>query len=140
MSERQDIFTGRRMEWRWVGVGVFVDLGMATLLAAVVAALGGNVTSPGVIVGVTTLAFGLGGVVVGLLSPGYTAWEAGIASLVAAAIAILLAARILDFAQGIIVLLPVAALWGLLCGLAGGRLGEGLQSSRQAREKRRSDT
>ena len=135
MSERQDIYTGRRMEWRWVGVGVFVDLGMATLLAAVLAALGQDVTSLAVIVGVTTLSFGLGGVVVGLLSPGYTAWEAGIASLVAAAVALLLAARIL-FAEGIVVLLPVAALWGLLCGLAGGRLGEHLQDARRDPETR----
>lgn len=132
MSERQDIFTGRRMEWRWVGVGIFVDLGMATLLAAVVAALGQDVTALGVIVAVTTLSFGLGGVVVGVLSPGYTAWEAGIASLAAAAVALLLAARIL-FAEGIVVLLPVAALWGLLCGLAGGRLGEHIQNARAGR-------
>lgn len=134
MGERQDIFTGRQMEWRWVGVGVFVDLGMATLLAAVVAALGSEVTSPAIIVGLTTLSFGLGGVIVGLLSPGYTAWEAGIASLVAAGVAVLLAARILDFAEGIVVLLPVAGLWGLLCGLAGGRLGEHLQNARRDRE------
>jgi hypothetical protein len=131
MDERQDIFSGRHFEWRWVGVGIFVVLGMATLLAAVVAALGLEVTSSGAVVVVTTLSFGLGGAVVGLLSPGYTAWEAGVASLVAAVVAILLAARILDFAEGIIVLLPVAALWGLLCGLAGGRLGERFQASRQ---------
>jgi hypothetical protein len=134
VGERQDIFTGRQMEWRWVGVGVFVELGMATLLAAVLAALGQDVTSLGAVVGVTTLSFGLGGVVVGLLSPGYTAWEAGVASLAAAAVALLLAARILDFAEGIVVLLPVAALWGLLCGLAGGRLGEHLQNARRDRE------
>jgi hypothetical protein len=140
MSERQDIFTGRHMEWRWVGIGIFVDLGMATLLAAVMAALGRDVTSLGVIVGVTTLSFGLGGAVVGLLSPGYTAWEAGIASLAAAGVALLLAARILHFAEGIVVLLPVAALWGLLCGLAGGRLGEHLQSSRRASRTPGSDT
>lgn len=131
MDERQDIFSGRHFEWRWVGVGVFVVLGMATLLGSVVAALGLDVTSFAAIVMVTTLAFGLGGVVVGLLSPGYTAWEAGFASLAAAILAILLAARILDFAEGILVLLPVAALWGLLCGLGGGRLGERLQISRR---------
>jgi len=130
MADRQDIFSGRRIEWVWIGVGLFVVLGLATLLAAVVAALGLEVTSLGAIAFVTTLSFAVGGAVVGLLSPGYTAWEAGIASLVAAAIAVLLAARILAFAQGIVVLLPVAALWGLLCGLAGGRLGEYLQERR----------
>jgi len=130
MADRQDIFSGRRIEWVWIGVGLFVVLGLATLLAAVVAALGLEVTSLGAIAFVTTLSFAVGGAVVGLLSPGYTAWEAGIASLVAAAIAVLLAARILAFAQGIVVLLPVAALWGLLFGLAGGRLGEYLQERR----------
>lgn len=133
MGERQDIYAGNRMEWRWVGVGIFVDLGMATLLAAVAAALGRDVTSPGILVGLTTLSFGVGGIVVGLLSPGYTAWEAGIASLVAAVVAILLAARILHFAEGIVVVLPVAALWGLLCGLIGGRFGEHLQRTQRAK-------
>ena len=80
----------------------------------------------------TTIAFGVGGAVVGLLSPGYTAWEGGIASLLAAVVAILLASRLLESAEGIVVVLPVAGLWGMLCGLAGGYVGELLQSSRQS--------
>ncbi|MGI9592049.1 MAG: hypothetical protein ACR2P8_11825 [Myxococcota bacterium] len=132
MDERQDIYSGRQIEWRWIGVGVLVVTGLTTLLAAVAAAIGINVASLRVLLLLTTLAFGLGGAVVGLLSPGYTAWEAGIASLLAAAAAILLASRLLEFAEGLLVVLPVAGLWGLLCGLAGGYLGERLQSSRDA--------
>ena len=129
MDDRQDIYSGRRIEWRWIGVGVLVVTGLATLLAAVAAAIGVDVTSLGILLPLTTLAFGLGGTLVGMLSPGYTAWEAGIASLLAAGAAIVLASRLLDFAEGLMVALPFAALWGLLCGLAGGWLGERLQGS-----------
>jgi len=127
MEERQDIYSGRPLAWRWVGVGVLVVLGTASLTAAILAALRVDLGSLPVLVLVTSLAFAVGGVVVGLLSPGYTAWEAGIASVVAASAALFLATRLLIGGYGLLVLLPLVVGWGLLCGLAGGWLGERLQ-------------
>jgi hypothetical protein len=127
MEERQDIYSGRPLAWRWVGVGILVVLGTASLTAAVLAALRVDVGSLPALVLVTSVAFGVGGAVVGLLSPGYTAWEAGIASVVAASAALFLATRLLIGGYGLLVLLPLVIGWGLLCGLAGGWLGERLQ-------------
>ena len=127
MEERQDIYSGHPLAWRWVGVGILVVLGTATLAAAVLAALGVDVRSLPALALVTSVAFGVGGAVVGLLSPGYTAWEAGIASVVAASGALFLATRLLLGGHGLFVLFPLVIGWGLLCGLAGGRLGERLQ-------------
>ncbi len=129
MDELQDLYSGRRIEWRWVLVGTLIVLGMESFLGALGASLGLEVTSVGVFVAVTTIAFALGGVVIGVMSPGYTAWEAGYASLIAALGIVFLAIRLLDFAGGLTALLPVALLWGLLCGLAGGWIGERFQRS-----------
>lgn len=126
MDERQDIHSGRRLEWRWVGVGTLIVLGMQTLLGALLAALGADAASWPFVVLEVTVAFALGGVVVGLLSPGYTAWEAGFASVIAAAGLVFLASRLLG-SEGLLRVLPVAVCWGLLCGLAGGWVGERLQ-------------
>ena len=127
MEERQDLYSGRRIEWRWVLAGALIVLGMQSFLGALCASLGAQVTSLGVFLGVTTIAFALGGVIVGMMSPGYTAWEAGYASLLSAIGIVFLAVRLLDFAGGLMGLLPIATLWGLLCGLAGGWLGERFQ-------------
>ncbi len=129
MDERQDLYSGRSIEWRWVLVGTLIVLGMESFLGALGASLGMEITSVGVFVVVTTVAFALGGVVIGVMSPGYTAWEAGYASLIAALGIVFLAIRLLDFAGGLTALLPVALLWGLLCGLAGGWIGERFQRS-----------
>ncbi len=129
MDELQDLYSGRRIEWRWVLVGTLIVLGMESFLGALGASLGLEVTSVGVFVAVTTIAFALGGVVIGVMSPGYTAWEAGYASLIAALGIVFLAIRLLDFAGGLTALLPIALLWGLLCGLAGGWIGERFQRS-----------
>ncbi len=129
MDERQDLYSGRSIEWRWVLVGTLIVLGMESFLGALGASLGMEITSVGVFVVVTTVAFALGGVVIGVMSPGYTAWEAGYASLIAALGIVFLAIRLLDFAGGLTALLPVALLWGLLCGLAGGWIGERFQAS-----------
>jgi len=133
MQERQDIYSGQALAWRWVGVGILVVLGTATLSAALLAALGVGVDSLPVLFVVTSLAFGVGGAVVGLLSPGYTAWEAGIASVVAAGGALFLATRLMPGGHGLVVLFPLAIGWGLLCGLAGGWLGERIQHRGRAR-------
>ncbi len=127
MEDRQDLYSGRGIEWRWVLVGTLIVLGMESFLGALGASLGFEITSISAFVVVTTIAFTLGGVVIGVMSPGYTAWEAGYASLISSAGIVFLAIRLLDFAGGLMALLPIATLWGLLCGLAGGWLGERLQ-------------
>lgn len=128
MDTGQDIYSGQKMEWRWVLVGTLIMLGMQSLLAALLAAFGaeaGGWASVGV---TTTLAFVLGGVVIGVMSPGYTAWEAGFASVLAAGGMVFVASRLLAFGGGLVVILPLAVLWGLLFGLAGGWVGEKMQS------------
>jgi len=127
MEQRQDIYSGRHMEWRWVAVGVVVIAGMGTLLAALLAAFHIDVAGWGAASLVVTAAFALGGLVIGMLSPGYTVWEAGFASVIAASALVLLAGRLLEAGSGVFVLLPLALGWGLVCGLVGGRIGEWIQ-------------
>ena len=129
MSERQDIYSGQGIGWRWVGVGVLIVLGTQSLIGAVLAAIGLDVASLATLVVLISLGFFTGGAVVGLLSPGYTAWEAGFASVIAALGTVFLAARLLEFGQGLVALVPIAVGWGLLCGLAGGFVGERLQGA-----------
>lgn len=125
---RQDLYSGRRIEWRWVGVGALIVLGLETLLASSFAALGREFTSLLVFWPATTIAFLVGGFVIGLLSPGWTVWEAGFASAVAVAWTGFLVARLLG--APFVSVLPVGLTWGLLCGLAGGWLGERMQHRR----------
>jgi hypothetical protein len=129
VDERQDIYSGHRFVWRWVLVGTLIVLGTQALLTAFIAAFGVQVVSIGVFALTTTIAFLLGGAVIGWMSPGYTAWEAGFASVLAAAGSLFLGIRLLDFGDGLVVVTPIAVGWGLLCGLAGGWLGERLQRS-----------
>ena len=127
--ESQDIYSGGRITWRWVWVGVLVVLGMATLLAATAVALGASSTAFSTYFVSSIVAFVLGGVVIGWLSPGHTPWEAGVASLIAAAWMAFLAMRLLDFVgTGAGPALPVGLAIGLGCGLAGGWIGEKLQA------------
>ena len=130
MSERQDIYSAGGIGWRWVLVGVLIVLGTQTLVAAVFAAFGREVDSLTGAFLVATVGFLTGGAVIGMLSPGYTAWEAGFASVLAALGSVFLAARLLD-AGGLVALVPIAVGWGLLCGLAGGWLGEHLQAAKR---------
>jgi hypothetical protein len=129
MDDREDIYSGRRIAWQWVLVGVLITLGMQSLLGATMAAVGVDVTDWTVVFVVSTVGFALGGIVIGLMSPGYTAWEAGFASVAAAGGLVFLASRLLAFASGLVAILPLAVVWGLLCGLAGGWIGERIQSS-----------
>lgn len=115
-------------------VGALIVLGLETLLGSTLAALGEPVASLGVFLFVTTVAFLVGGGVIGWMSPGYTPWEAGFASVLAALGTMGLAVRLLNFGQGFYVALPIALVVGLLCGLAGGRIGERIQS--RARSER----
>lgn len=110
-------------------VGALIVLGTESLLGATLAALGMELTSVGVLLPATTVAFLVGGGVIGWLSPGYTMWEAGFASVISATGTLFLAVRLLNFGEGFLTTLPIALLWGLLCGLAGGRLGERIQSA-----------
>ncbi len=127
--ERQDIYSGRPIEWRWVLVGALIVLGLESLLGTTLAALGVEVASLGSLLFATTVAFLVGGGVIGWLSPGYTPWEAGFASVLAGTGTVFLAVRLLNFGEGFLVTLPIVMGWGLLCGLAGGYLGERIQGS-----------
>lgn len=130
MTEREDIYSGHRIAWRWVLVGTLIVLGTQTLLSAVLAALGVDLTSLAIYTLTTTVAFVVGGAVIGALSPGYTAWEAGYASLLAAAGILFLTIRLVPFTGGLVALTPITLVSGLLCGLGGGWIGERLSGSR----------
>jgi hypothetical protein len=129
MEEREDIYSGRRMEWRWVMVGTLIMLGMQSLAAALLVAFGADPGGWAVAGIATSLAFFVGGIVIGIMSPGYTAWEAGFASVLAAGGMVLVASRLLAFGRGLVAIVPLAILWGLLLGLAGGWVGERIQAS-----------
>lgn len=102
-------------------------LGVECLVGATLAAFGLPITSLGVFLLATTIAFFVGGGLIGWMSPGYTPWEGGFACVLAALGTVFLAARLLDFGDGFLVTVPVALAWGLVCGLAGGYLGEHIQ-------------
>ena len=109
-------------------VGALIVLGLETLIGSVLAAFGQEVGSLGVFLFATTVAFLVGGGVIGWMSPGYTPWEAGFASVLAALGTVGLAVRLLHFGDGFYVTVPVALVVGLLCGLAGGKIGERIQA------------
>lgn len=129
MEEREDIYSGNAIEWRWVVVGSLIVIGTQTLIGAVLSSLGVEIASLSAFVMGVTVGFLVGGFVIGWMSPGYTAWEAGFASVLAAAGSVFVAAKLLAFAGGLMSLIPVAVGWGLLCGLLGGFLGEKVQSA-----------
>jgi hypothetical protein len=109
-------------------VGALIVLGLETLIGSTFAAFGQDVGSFGLFLFTTTAAFLIGGGVIGWMSPGYTPWEAGFAGLLAAFGTVGLAVRLLHFGDGFYVTVPVALAVGLLCGLAGGRIGERIQT------------
>lgn len=108
-------------------VGALIVLGLETLIGSTLAAFGQDVSSLGIFLFATTVAFLVGGGVIGWMSPGYTPWEAGFASVLAALGTVGLAVRLLHFGDGFYVTVPVALVVGLLCGLAGGKIGERIQ-------------
>ena len=125
-----DVYSGKSIEWRWVFVGTLIVLGLQSLLAAALSAAGLDLSAQFAWLLVTiTIAFFGGGILIGWMSPGYTPWEAGFASLLAAAATILLTIRLFAEAQGLEVMIPLAGFWGLACGLAGGKLGERIQGT-----------
>ena len=126
-SPRQDLYSGRRIEWRWVAVGALIVLGLETLVGSSLHALGvgDSPTSFSLFFVSTTVAFLVGGGVIGMLSPGWTIWEAGFASAIAVVWTGFLLARLLD--ASLVSTMPLGLAWGVLCGLAGGWVGERLQ-------------
>jgi peptidoglycan/LPS O-acetylase OafA/YrhL len=124
-----DVYSGKGIEWRWVLVGMLIVLGLQSLLAAALGAAGIDLSRFIWSFFTVTVAFSVGGVLIGWMSPGYTPWEAGFASLLAAAATILLTVRLFTETQGLEVLIPLAGFWGLACGLAGGKLGERIQGT-----------
>lgn len=113
-----------------MGVGALIVLGTESLLGALGASFGLSLTSfPVFLLGIT-IAFVSGGAIIGWMSPGWTTWEAGYASAIAACGTVALVMRLLDFGPGLFSTIPFALLWGLLCGVGGGWLGERLQGPR----------
>jgi len=126
--ESEDIYSGRQIVWRWVVVGTLVVLGTATLLGASLAAMGIHLErSLGALLLVVLVSYVIGGAITGWLSPGWTMWESGIASVVASLWLAFLALRLLRIESQALYLLPVGLLIGLGCGLLGGKIGERLQ-------------
>ena len=122
--------TSAHWEWRWVFVGAVIVVGLETLLTASFAAFGADPASMQVFLVATVLSFFTGGLLVGWLSPGWTIKEAGFASAFAVVWTGFLGMRLLDFEAGqLLFSLPAGALAGLLCGLAGGWVGEKIQHS-----------
>jgi hypothetical protein len=127
--ESEDIYSGKQIVWRWVLVGTLVVLGTATLLGASLIALGIHLEqSLGTMLLVILVAFVIGGAITGWLSPGWTMWESGLASMLASLWLAFLALRLLQIESQALYLLPLGLLLGLGCGLLGGRLGERLQT------------
>ena len=124
-----NLYSGKGVAWRWVFVGSLIVLGLQSLLAAVLAAAGADLARLLWLSITITGAFFAGGLLIGWMSPGYTLWEAGFASLLAAAATILLTVRLFAETQGLEALIPLAGAWGLVCGLAGGRIGERMQGT-----------
>lgn len=122
-----EVYEGKPVEWRWVLVGMLIVLGLQSLLVSLLAVAGADFRGLGVLAATTTVSFLGGGILIGWLSPGYTPWEGGFASALAAVGSILVTTSVYSAAHGIIVLVPIAGLWGLLCGLVGGKIGEMLQ-------------
>lgn len=115
-------------EWRWVFVGAVIVVGLETLLTASFAALGANPASMKVFLAATVLSFFTGGALIGWLSPGWTIKEAGFASAFAVVWTGFLGMRLLALETGnLMISLPAGALAGLVCGLAGGWVGEQIQ-------------
>ena len=124
-----NVYSGKAVAWRWVFVGMLIVLGIQALLAAVFAVVGADLAEFAWLAITITGAFFVGGLLIGWMSPGYTLWEAGFASVLAAAATILFTVRLFAEAQGLEALIPLAGAWGLVCGLAGGRLGEWMQGT-----------
>ena len=124
-----DVYSGKGIEWRWVFVGMLIVLGLQSLLGAALGAAGMDLSQFLWSFVTITVAFSVGGVLIGWMSPGYTPWEAGFASVLAAAATILLTVRLFTETQGLDVLIPLAGVWGLACGLLGGKLGERIQGT-----------
>lgn len=124
---RQDLYSGSAIAWRWVFVGALIVLGLEALVSSVLVAVGLPANSFGTLVAAMVLAFLGGGAVIGWLSPGWTAWEGGFASALAVILSVFFAVEVIDIDRGFIAALPIGLAIGVLCGLAGGWIGERLQ-------------
>jgi hypothetical protein len=130
----------RRLDWRWIGIGVAVMFGL-NLVAGVIlallmgdavpstattpeeaaAALGGGRLLFGALISFAS--FAVGGYVVGLKSPGRTILEPGISAAIAVVIGLLLSGALTPGN------LLAGGLVPFLAGLLGGYLGERRQST-----------
>lgn len=131
------------LDWRWIGIGVAIMLGLNIIASLIIAALIGadvptTATTPeeaaaaigggrlllGAVISI--LSFAIGGYIVGLKSPGRTILEPGISAAIAVVIGLVISGALTAGN------LLVGGLIPFLAGLAGGYLGERQQSSRTA--------
>jgi hypothetical protein len=127
------------LDWRWIGIGVAIMLGLSLVASLILAMLIGDsipptVTTPeeaAAAIGSGRLALGalisfasfaIGGYIVGLKSPGRTILEPGISAAIAVVIGLLLSGT---FTLGNLL---AGGLVPFLAGLLGGYLGERRQS------------
>lgn len=122
----------RNLDWRWIGIGVAIMLGLSlvagllsTLILgdqAAVVAEGGEVAIGGgrlfLLAVLSFASFVLGGFIVGLKSPGRTILEPGISAAVAVLLSLIIAG---SFSIGGVIAAGVVPFLG---GLLGGWLGE----------------
>lgn len=128
----------RSLDWRWIGIGVAIMLGLSLVAGLLSAALlgdqaavvaeGGAVEIGGgrlaLLAFLSFASFVLGGFIVGLKSPGRTILEPGISAAVAVLLSLLIAG---SFSIGGVLAAGVVPFLG---GLLGGWLGERQQGMR----------
>ena len=128
----------RNLDWRWVGIGVAIMLGLSLVAGLISAAILGNqaeAVAGGAAVSIgggrlallallSFLSFVIGGFIVGLKSPGRTILEPGISAAIAVLLSLLIAGA---FSFGSLIAAGVVPFLG---GLLGGWLGERQQSGR----------
>jgi hypothetical protein len=127
----------RTLDWKWIGLGVLIMVGLNLVAGIVLAVLwGGEMQDAASVEDITLsggqallaavlnfLVFAIGGYIVGVKSAGRTILEPGISAAVAVAIALLLAGGFT------LTNLLVGGLVPFLAGLLGGWLGERRQGT-----------
>jgi hypothetical protein len=130
---------GRTLDWRWIGIGTVIMLGLSFLAGLLILPLLGVPAAPGVpsdsapayggglrlllAAVLSFLAFAIGGFIVGLRSAGRTILEPGISAAIAVALSLLIGGA---FTAGNLL---AGGLVPFLAGLLGGWLGEKRQGS-----------
>ncbi len=122
---QQDTF-----EWKWVGVSVAIYLGLQAVILGILPLVIDQYDPqglPGLLI--SAAVWFVGGIVVGVLSPGKTFIEPAVGALVAVVPTILFLAHIADVRQLSVAAYVVGGLLGVMVTLFGAFLGEKIQYS-----------